>query len=378
MTWGAVAVAGAGLVSGMMSADAAGDAADQQSQSAANATAAQERANAQMRADLAPWTSTGAAAQNKLATYLGTSTLGNTGTVNGLQSGLTRDQVREQLLSQYTKPSVAAPAQTSAPANLQYGGDGDSTGVPGWYDQKPAAEAAGQVDEAGLNAAIEKYYADQATQEKALQSDPNYGSLLKSYKDGADFKFDATDLQNEAGYQFGLDQGMKGIDRAQASRGNFLSGAAIKESTRYAQDYAGTKANEAYARQAGTWGMNKAGFDSNRNSIYNFLTGQSTIGQNAAARVGTNNQQTANSAAENMMASGTAQAAGTIAGSNALASAFNRTVNTANSSSSLNGAAGWNTLLASNNIGRSGNNYNGSSWLPTAANYENSMDRGNF
>ena len=372
MPWGVAAAVGGALITSQGAKSAAGDQAD----AARDAAALEAEAAAQTREDLKPWVTGGVAAQNKLASYLGTG-MGTTGTVNGMQSGLTRDQVREQLLSQYTKTipgatpvkggdnyainSAFANAPSSAYAQgspqtgvAQYGGSGDATNVPGWYDGRtPTPQSTDQIDEAGLNAAIEKYYADQAAQESAMKSDPTYGSLLKQYKDGADFKFDATDLQNEAGYQFGLDQGMQGLDRAQASRGNFLSGAAVKQATRYAQDYAGTKANDAYTRQAGTWSMNKSAFDTNKNSIYNFLTGQSTLGQNSAARVGASNQQAAQGGSNALLAAGNASSAATIAGSNALASGLNGAVNSYNTNNP-NSAAGWNSLLSNNGGGYSG------------------------
>lgn len=367
-----MSVAWAGLAvtagSAIMSSQSSKKAGKQQAAAAADAQALEAEAAAQTREDLQPWVTGGNAAQNKLATYLGTG-MGSTGMVNGMESGLTREKLREQLVGQYTRnvqSGAATPAGSSAQPYQSTGisintTPGAASGGQYWDDADSASLAAKQatgqmtteVDEAGLNAAMDKYYADQAAQEAKMASDPNYGSLLKSYKDGADFKFDATDLENEAGYKFGLDQGMKGIDRAQASRGNFLSGAAMKESTRYAQDYAGTKANDAYTRQAGTWSMNKSAFDTNKNSIYNFLTGQSTLGQNAAAKVGASNQQAAQGGSNAILAAGNASSAATIAGGNAIASGLNGAVNTYNTNNP-NSAAGWNGLLNYGGGGYSG------------------------
>lgn len=364
MPWAAAAsIAGAVITS-----QGAKSAAGKQSSAARDAAALEAEAAERTREDLAPWVSAGVSAQNKLAGYLGTG-MGTTGTVNGMQSGLTRDKLREQLVSQYTRnvqPGAATTPGASAQPyefdgfkrtggdGVQYGGAGDATGVPGWYDNKTSTPGTTtEVDEVGLNAAIDKYYADQTAQEAKMASDPTYGSLLKQYKDGADFKFDATDLENEAGYQFGLNQGMLGIDRAQASRGNFLSGAAMKESTRYAQDYAGTKANDAYNRQASTWKTNLGAFNANKNQIYDFLSGQSTLGQNSAAKVGAAAQQSAQGGGNALLAAGNAASAGTIASSNALASGLNGAVNSYNTNNP-NTAAGWNSLLNSNGGGYSG------------------------
>ncbi|WP_371435402.1 hypothetical protein [Polaromonas sp.] len=305
---------------------------------------------------------------------------------NGMQAGLTRDQLRNQLLSQYTKQSTTA-TQPTGPFN----GYNDA-GLPGLfeplyengkqsgvsfngnnqYDESGndwLSKQAGQtgstststVDEEGLNAAIEKYYADQAAQEAAMQNDPNYGSLLRAYRNGAEFdsgpafSFTGADLKNEPGYKFGLDQGTQGIERGQASRGNFLSGAAMKELTRFNEDYAGTKFDAGFNRASATYGTNLArrqnewntnlgAYNQNRNTIYNFLTGASGTGQASAARVGTNNQQTANAIGGNTMAAGVAQSAGTVASGNALASGFNQLANNYGSNNPSS-AAGWNSLI---------------------------------
>jgi hypothetical protein len=209
------------------------------------------------------------------------------------------------------------------------------------------------VDYEGLDAAIASYYDEVNAQNAAAQADPTYGSLLRPYRNGQEFSFTGQDLASDPGYQFGLNQGTQGIERAQAARGNFLSGAAIKEATRFNEDYAGTKFNDAYSRNLSTWNTNLGAYNQNRNTIYNFLTGQSTMGQNSAAQVGTNNQQTANAVGNNIMGAGNAQAAGAIAGSNALVSGLNGVANSFRDNN-LNSAAGWNNLLANQGGGYSG------------------------
>ena len=150
----------------------------------------------------------------------------------------------------------------------------------------------------------------------------------------------------------------------------------MKEIDRFNQDYAGTKFNDAYSRNLGTWNTNANAYNQNRNTIYNFLTGQSTMGQNSAAQVGTNSQQVASSVGNNITDAGNANAAASVASGNALASGLNQLSNSLRSNNGLNGAGGWNSLLSSFNIGRSGNNYNGSSGDVSAPNYANGMDLG--
>lgn len=434
MPWGAAAAIGGALIT----SSAAGDAADQQSASADQAMMLEMQANQQMREDLSPWVETGRGANSLLSQYLGVGGVGSGAVTSmGLQTGLTPDQVRQQLSSRYTRTVAPVGPKFNAdeldPATrLMYearyrNGDpaeraqfeaqhlGTPTGVPTnnldgvqadrlAYGQAPGATS--EIDEDGLNAAMQQYYAEQEALNAQAAQDPRYGSLLRAYRNGAefdsgpafdrgaDFSFTGKDLASEPGYQFGLNQGTQGIERGQAARGNFLSGAAMKELTRFNEDYAGTKYNEGFNRAYNTYNTNQTGrlneyntnltrrqnewntnlgaYNQNRNTIYNFLTGASNTGQASAARVGANNQQVANSVGNNLTSAGNAQAASTIASGNALTSGINSAVNNSN----LNNAGGWNNLLSSFNYGRSGNNYNGSSTNYSAPNYENQMDRG--
>jgi len=114
---------------------------------------AQQQAQAQMRQDLSPWTTAGTGAQSALNQYLGIGGVGNSGVTSmGLSTGLSPDQVRQQLMSRYTRNSTPGatgtggdlPPPTSAidaynqmlhygsqpPTNTQYGvGQG-----PGYWE----------------------------------------------------------------------------------------------------------------------------------------------------------------------------------------------------------------------------------------------------
>jgi hypothetical protein len=138
--------------------------------------------------------------------------------------------------------------------------------------------------------------------------------------------FSGADLTSEPGYQFGLSEGMKGLTNSAAARGGLLSGAALKASTRYAQDYAGTKFGDAFGRDA----INK-----------NRLATLAGIGQTAAgtmtqaglqtgANVGTGLLATGARIGDNALGAGNARASGYLAQGNALTSALNQ------------GASAWN------------------------------------
>lgn len=361
MTWGNVAGAAVGVIGGVMASDSAGDAAGAQSGAAQQASMLQYAAQQQMRDDLKPWTDAGRGASGLLSRYLGLGVGGNGVTSMGLQTGLTPDKVREQLLSRYTSAGTpaAGPAMGTSGDMYPTGRDGTQyrpigNGMDMSFERIPqAVNEPGVVDEEGLNAAIQAYYDEQKRMEADAAKDPLYGSLLRPYRNGEEFSFTGDDLQNEPGYQFGLQQGTQGIERGQASRGNFLSGAAMKELSRFNQDYAGTKFDNAFNRSLNTWNTNQSAYNDNRNRIYNFLSGTSSSGQNAATQVGNNAQQVANNVGGNLLASGNAQAASSIASGNALASGLNNAFNSF-SSNNPSSAAGWNNLLS-----RSGGGYSG-------------------
>ncbi|MBP7662283.1 MAG: hypothetical protein KA770_00240 [Shewanella sp.] len=68
------------------------------------------------------------------------------------------------------------------------------------------------------------------------------------------------DVQNDPGYQFNLEQGQQGLNRALGAQGGLFSGNALKAASEYNQNFANNYYNQAYQRQA-----NKVGA---QNDIY--------------------------------------------------------------------------------------------------------------
>ena len=134
---------------------------------------------------------------------------------------------------------------------------------------------------------------------------PDYGSLTK--------KFTGADLTSSPGYQFGLLEGQRALDQKAAGAGGYFSGANLKAAQRYGQDYAGTKFNEAFNQD-----------QSSKNQLYNFLGGQSTVGQNSAAGQAAAGQNAANNLSNIYQGLGNAQGAAAIAGGNAWSNAINQ------------------------------------------------------
>lgn len=143
---------------------------------------------------------------------------------------------------------------------------------------------------AGYNRKLDQY--------NTAIADPEFGSLMQ--------KFTGERLAGEPGYQFGMNQGMQALDRGAAARGNYLSGAALKAGQRYAQDYAGTKFNEAFSRD-----------DTTKNRAFNWLMGISSAGQNAAAQTGNAAMQNGAAQGNYAIQQGNAMSSGLMGVSNA-------------------------------------------------------------
>lgn len=271
------AIAGSAILGAMSSANAA----DAQSESAAMSTAEQRRQYDLTRQDQAPWREAGLGGLNKLEYLLGTG-----------ETDLTRDQVRQNLLSQFTKTENAG-----MPAIWNGVGD-DNLDSP--FSMASLSGPKTSVDEAGLNAAIDAEMARMAE----MKADPDYGSLLRD--------FGLEDFTKDPGYDFRLSEGEKGINRSLAARGGLFSGAAGKALSRYNQDFASNEYGNAYNR-----------YNTNQGNKFNRLASLAGIGQSATNQVQQAGQNAANNISSNMIGSGNAQASGIMGIGNAISGGLN-------------------------------------------------------
>ena len=285
--------AGASLLGGLFGSDSASDAAAGQAQATREANELQRYiydSNVKLNQ---PAIDAGNLGRNKLLQMLG---LGGT---PGGAPAQSRDQLRQSLLAKYTTPGAMTPT---------YEGGLVSEEIGHWANGVPIltgfTSGAPTIDETGLQAAID---AEMARGGIDSQSG-DYGSLMKA--------FTGDDLQNEPGYQFGLQQGNQALDRKAAAGGGYFSGAALKAAQRFGQDYAGTKFGEAFNRDT-----------ANKTNTFNRLTGLINPGQTAANQVGTMGASYANQVGNNLTSNATAQGAAGIAGANAWQNAINGGVN---------------------------------------------------
>jgi hypothetical protein len=389
MSWGIVAGAGVALVGGMMQSDAAGDAAEGQQQASRESNALQRYMYDNNVALNAPVMNTGNAARDRLSYLLG---LSPTGFAGSGTPKLTRDSLRQQLQGQYTRTGPAPgsavfnadnldpmtrmmyearyrdgdPAERAA-FEAQHMGvptsvrdlSGANDGIHGDTLQYGQRQDQTTLDEAGLNAEIDRRLAEQDAQqraaEEAARNDPNYGRLSQEfqfdtytpekYQQADPFSYTGEDLYKDPSYLFRLQQGQKALDRQGAAAGRFLSGRQLQASSDYNQGAASQEFQNAYSRALGTYGTNETNrfntFSTNENNRFNaFNTNQnnrfnanqanfsntvnpllslSGAGQVSAQFLGNAGQQTAQLIGNNLTNNANAQGAAGISQANSMA-----------------------------------------------------------
>jgi len=278
------AILGGSLLGGLAS-NKAGKA---QAAAAEQASAEQRRQYDISRADATPWRDAGKLSLGRLMELMGL----------GPQAGA--GAMAAPTRAQYTTTTPGTPGRYVSPAAgmsaLFQGGVGGST----------------SFDQAGFDRAQAAY---QNQQSQGPSSD--YGMLMR--------QFTGQDLQNEPGYQFGLSEGEKGINRATAARGGYDSGSTLKSLLKYNQDYAGTKYDQAFNRD-----------QIYKNQVYNQLAGISGTGQTATAQTAALGANTANQIGQNYQNAGDARAAGIMGVGNAINQGIGSYINYNQSQSLLN------------------------------------------
>jgi hypothetical protein len=153
-----------------------------------------------------------------------------------------------------------------------------------------------------------------------------YGSLAQDWTQKFVAPTDVTE-QNDPGYQFRFNQGMKALQATAAARGNLLSGGTAKAAQRYGQDYASNEYGSVYNRALGEYQQNYNIFQQNNTNKFNRLAALSGIGQQTASELNSAGQNYANNAGNLMLNSGNAQAQGINNAAAARASGYNNQAN---------------------------------------------------
>ncbi len=399
---------GASILGGLIGSKGASRAAQTQANAATEAAriqaaqsdktiALQERMYNEQIARNQPYVGAGALAQNRLLSMLGLQAdprYAGSRAVNSLAPSqsvtssvpaptmLTRDQLRQQLLPQFTTPATQG---------QWVPGVGEDQIGAGYFGATPAS-----VNEAALNAEIDRLYGQQQAQQQQWQAnqaqagqvgtipgeDPYYGMyangyqaapdlMVGNYQDPGDFTMEK--FQQDPGYAFRMSEGLKALDRTAAARGGLISGSALKAASRYGQDMASQEYQNAFNRYNQNRTFNSNLFNANRayqtgqyNTNRNFNTdlyqtnrsnalaplgtlmasGQNAAnqmgaaGQNYAGNAGTTYQQAGNAAAAGINAAGQAGAAGQMGVANSLNNAINTAASSYNQANLLNALRG--------------------------------------
>ena len=127
------------------------------------------------------------------------------------------------------------------------------------------------------------------------------------------------------GYQFGLQQGELGMQRAASRNGMRLAPATMQALDRFNQDYAGTKFGEAFNRD-----------QINKSSQFNMLSGVQGTSQMATQQQNQMNTNAAGQQAELLSQGGNARAAGIMGTANAFSSGLGSMYNNYNQTQTMN------------------------------------------
>lgn len=304
----AIAMGVAALAGGVMASQSAEDAADAQVGASREATQLQKQMFEESRADQLPWLTRGNQAGDLLSRYLG---LPGADPTYGVGAAPTLAQFTKQVPNPAGSGGyIRRGGQGYDPAREPYQGYLGPSNTPNLNATIPV------VDQVGYQQALSDYNAKVAAAQKAAQTDPRFGSLLKP--------FTGADLENEPGYQFGLKQGEGAITDQRAALGSLLSGATLKDLIQYGTDYGGTKFNDAFQRDQAT-----------KTLTANLLSGQSGTGQIAATNLGNQSATVGNQLGENRIGAGNARASGYVGASNAINAGIGGAANTYLSSQML-------------------------------------------
>lgn len=127
------------------------------------------------------------------------------------------------------------------------------------------------------------------------------------------FNFDPSKLAQTPGYQFALQQGLRGTNNSLASQGLGLSGAQAKGLSSFATGLADQTYNQQYNNALSTYNTNYKVAANNVANLQNLVN----TGQNSAAQTGQAGLAGANNAGNYLTQAGNAQASGIMGMANA-------------------------------------------------------------
>jgi hypothetical protein len=203
--------------------------------------------------------------------------------------------------------AAAAPALIGAAGSIGGGLIGSSASKKAAEAQAKAAAAAAQQEKDARDQALayqQNVYgqtqAQQAPWLGAGQSAVNTlsqlmqpgGALYQGFGEQFQAPTDVTE-QNDPGYQFRLQQGVKALQNSAAAKGQLFDPNTSKALTRYGQDYASNEYGNVYNRAMQEFQQRYNIFNQNQANQYNRLAGLSGMGQTSAGQLASAGQAAA-------------------------------------------------------------------------------------
>ena len=137
--------------------------------------------------------------------------------------------------------------------------------------------------------------------------------------------FGMQQFQQDPGYAFRMQEGMKALERSAAARGGLLSGGMLKGAQQYGQDLASQEYMNAFNR-----------YQAERNARLNPLQSLAGIGQTATNQLGQAGQTMAGNVGQALGAAAQARASGYVGGANALSQGLGTYLNYSQGQNFLN------------------------------------------
>ena len=300
-----------GIAGGLLSSNAAGDAADAQQQSAQNQLALETRVYDETVERFQPYLNTGYDAQNVLAYELG---LTNQSPTFGGEA--------PEIVEFQDNPANSNPATWNAVAGSE-GSRFSRPGLGGQLEYRTGSQPPAAPQPTTRFRVGDQVFDSRDAAQQYADANSTGGSEYQGF-------------QATPGYEFQRDQGLAAIDNSAASRGNVFSGATMKAAQTFGQGLA----NQEY------------------NNFLNRITGVASGGQAAAGNAANAGANFAAGASNAYGAIGNAQAAGAIGQANALNAGINNAIGGFNYQNQLSGGGGFGGIT----IGGPGSLFGGSSW----------------
>lgn len=157
-------------------------------------------------------------------------------------------------------------------------------GDPLGYGANQDAISAQRDATAQANATLERIYSQQR-QDLEPWRQAGLGALSDlanpDFKKDFDQEFKPPNMQDDPGYQFRLNEGLKALERSAAARGGLQSGGTLKAIARYGQDYASNEYQNAYNRAYTQYNDAYSRFNADRDRRFNRLSSLANIGYGA-------------------------------------------------------------------------------------------------